>query len=112
MKANPSLPAIRLFLCLILCLPVTSVMADVTVGGDGEMCSEDSACINRLHPDIPMAARAKPGERILMIGRDAGDLNIDPDKFASGDSSPRLSFGVVHPLTGFVPPASRAPPRP
>ena len=102
MKANPSLPAIRLFLCLILCLPVTSVMADVTVGGDDEMCSEDSACINRLHPDIPMAARAKPGERILMIGRDAGDLNIDPDKFASGDGSPRLSFGVVHPLTGPV----------
>ncbi len=66
MKANPSLAAIRLFLCLILCLPVTSVMADVTVGGDDEMCSEDSACINRLHPDIPMAARAKPGERILM----------------------------------------------
>ncbi len=102
MKANPSLPAIRLFLCLILCLPVTSVMADVTVGGNSEMCSEDSACINRLHPDIPMAARAKPGERILMIGRDAGDLNIDPDKFASGDGSPRLSFGVVHPLTGPV----------
>ena len=102
MKANPSLPAFRLFLCLILCLPVTSVMADVTVGGDDEMCSEDSACINRLHPDIPMAARAKPGERILMIGRDAGDLNIDPDEFASGNSSPRLSFGVVHPLTGPV----------
>ena len=102
MNANPSIPAIRFFLCLILCLPVTSVMADVTVGGNSEMCSEDSACINRLHPDIPMAARAKPGERILMIGRDAGDLNIDPDKFASGDSSPRLSFGVVHPLTGPV----------
>ena len=37
-----------------------------------------------------------------MIGRDAGDMNIDPDEFASGDSSPRLSFGVVHPLTGPV----------
>ena len=102
MNANPSIPLIRYFLCLIFCLPVASVMADITVGGSGEMCSEDPACINRLHPDIPMAARASPGERILMIGRDAGDLHIDPDAFASGDSSPRLSFGVVHPLTGPV----------
>lgn len=77
-------------------------MADVTVGGGGETCSADPACINRLHPDIPMAARAEPGERILFIGRDAGDLNIDPDEFSSGDGSPRLSFGVVHPLTGPV----------
>jgi formamidase len=102
MKANPSIPLIRFFLCLILYLPAAAVMADVTVGGSGEMCSEDPACINRLHSDIPMAARAKPGERILMIGRDAGDLHIDPDEFESGESSPRLSFGVVHPLTGPV----------
>jgi len=102
MNANPSIPLIRFFLCLIFCLPAGAVMADVTVGGSGEMCSEDPACINRLHSDIPMAARAEPGERILMIGRDAGDMHIDPDEFASGDSSPRLSFGVVHPLTGPV----------
>jgi formamidase len=49
-----------------------------------------------------MAARARPGERILFIGRDAGDMQIDPDEFASGEGSPRLSFGVVHPLTGPV----------
>lgn len=102
MNANPSIPLIRYFLCLLFCLPAASVLADVTVGGSGEMCSEDPACINRMHPDIPMAARARPGERILMIGRDAGDLQINPDTFASGDSSPRLSFGVVHPLTGPV----------
>ena len=102
MNANPSIPLIRFFLCLIFCVPAAAVMADVTVGGNGEMCSEDPACINRLHSDIPMAARAEPGERILMIGRDAGDMHIDPDEFASGDSSPRLSFGVVHPLTGPV----------
>jgi formamidase len=102
MNANPSIPLIRFCLSLILCLPATAVMADVTVGGSGQMCSEDPACINRLHADIPMAARANPGERILMIGRDAGDMHIDPDEFASGNSSPRLSFGVVHPLTGPV----------
>ncbi len=102
MNANSSIPLIRFFLCLILGLPGTVVLADVTIGDSGEMCSEDPACINRLHADIPMAARAKPGERILMIGRDAGDLQIDPDEFESGESSPRLSFGVVHPLTGPV----------
>ena len=102
MNANSSIPLIRFFLCLILGLPGTVVLADVTIGDSGEMCSEDPACINRLHADIPMAARAKPGERILMIGRDAGDLHIDPDEFESGESSPRLSFGVVHPLTGPV----------
>jgi formamidase len=49
-----------------------------------------------------MAARARPGERIVMIGRDAGDMEIDPDAFVSGSGSPRLSFGVVHPLIGPV----------
>ena len=77
-------------------------LADVTIGGTGDRCSEDPACINRLHSDIPMAARAQPGERIVMIGRDAGDMHIDPDAFQAGDSSPRLSFGVVHPLIGPV----------
>ena len=102
MNANPSIPLIRFFLCLNFWLFATLAAADITVGGRGEMCSEDPACINRLHADIPIAARAKPGERILMIGRDAGDMHIDPDEFASGNSSPRLSFGVVHALTGPV----------
>ena len=102
MNANPSIPLIRFFLCVIFGLSPAAVLADVTVGGSGAMCSEDPACINRIHSDIPMAARAKPGERIVMIGRDAGDMTIDPDEFRSGDTSPRLSFGVVHPLTGPV----------
>jgi len=102
MNANRSIPLIRYLLWLIFGLPAAAAMADVTVGGGGEMCSEDPACINRLHSDIPMAAHARPGERILFIGRDAGDMHIDPDEFASGESSPRLSFGVVHPLTGPV----------
>lgn len=101
MNANPIIPATWFFLGVALLLPPL-VSADVTVGGSGQMCSEDPACINRLHSDIPMAARARPGEHILMIGRDAGDLHIDPDEWHSGDASPRLSFGVVHPLTGPV----------
>ena len=32
----------------------------VVVGGTGRHCGEDAGCINRLHPQIPMAARAVP----------------------------------------------------
>lgn len=92
----------RFLICLALSLTSTTVMADVTLGVSGKSCNEDPACINRLHPGIPMAARARPGERIVMLGRDAGDLQIDPDAFVSGSGSPRLSFGVVHPLIGPV----------
>lgn len=86
---------------MILLLP-TLLNADIVVGGEGTRCSEDSACINRIHSDIPMAARAKPGERITMIGRDAGDLQLDPDEFSVAESSPRDGFGVVHPLVGPI----------
>lgn len=87
---------------LIIFLLPTLVNADIVIGGEGTRCSEDSACINRIHSDIPMAARAKPGERITMIGRDAGDLQLDPDEFSVAESSPRDGFGVVHPLVGPI----------
>ena len=87
-------------LCGLL-LPALAT-ADIVIGGDGSRCSEDAACINRIHPEIPMVARAREGERITMIGRDAGDMHLDPDEFSTADSSPRLSFGVVHPLVGPV----------
>jgi formamidase len=77
-------------------------LADVELGGTGASCAEDPACINRMHPDIPMAARARPGERILMRGRDAGDVRLDPDAFSQAESNPREGFGVVHPLVGPV----------
>lgn len=87
-------------LCTLV-LPAVSV-AQVVLGGDGARCSEDPACINRIHSDIPMAARAKEGERITMIGRDAGDMHLNPDEFSEAESSPREGFGVVHPLVGPV----------
>ena len=83
----------------LLCV---AAVADITVGGSQQTCAEDPDCINRFHWDIPMAARAKPGERILMIGRDAGDTDLDPDEYSEAESSPRDSFGVVHPLVGPV----------
>lgn len=86
-------------LLLLLSLPAR---ADIVIGGEGARCSEDPACINRFHSEIPMAARAKPGERITMIGRDAGDMHLDPDEYSVAESSPRDGFGVVHPMVGPV----------
>jgi formamidase len=76
--------------------------ADVVIGGSGLNCADDPACINRLHPDIPMVARAAPGEKIIMRGRDASDIRLDPDEFSVAETSPREGFGVVHPLVGPV----------
>ncbi len=76
--------------------------AEIIVGDTSVSCAEDPACMNRLHPDIPMAAGADPGERIVFNGRDAFDLTLDPDEFSIGDPMPREGVGIVHALTGPV----------
>ncbi|MBT8102174.1 MAG: acetamidase/formamidase family protein [Gammaproteobacteria bacterium] len=76
--------------------------AEIVVGDRSVSCAEDPACINRLHPDIPMDVKADPGERIVFLGRDAFDLTLDPDKFSSAKSIPREGLGIVHALTGPV----------
>jgi formamidase len=76
--------------------------AEVVVGDRSVSCAEDPACINRLHPDIPMVAKADPGERIVFFGRDAFDLTLDPDEISSAKSNPRGGVGIVHALTGPV----------
>ena len=80
----------------------TDATAEIVVGDLSLGCAEDPACINRLHPDIPMIATAEPGERIVFIGRDAFDLTLDPDKFSSANANPREGVGIVHALTGPV----------
>ncbi len=92
---------ISLFASVTFLLPVFAT-AEVIIGGTGSRCSEDPACINRLHPAIPMVARVAEGERIVFIGRDAGDLHLDPDEYSSASESPREGLGIVHPLTGPV----------
>ena len=88
---------------LLSTLAVFSIAsADIVVGDRSVGCAEDPACINRLHPDIPMVANADPGERIVFLGRDAFDLTLDPDKFSSADAMPREGVGIVHALTGPV----------
>jgi formamidase len=76
--------------------------ADIVVGDRSVNCAADPACINRLHPEIPMVAKADPGEPIVFLGRDAFDLTLDPDKLSSAKSIPREGVGIVHALTGPV----------
>jgi len=80
----------------------TSPAADVVVGDRSVGCLEDPACINRLHPDLPMVAEAEPGQRIVFHGRDAFDLTLDRDGPASAPAKPYEGSGIVHALTGPV----------
>jgi formamidase len=73
----------------------------VELGDRGANCGEDPACINRLHPVIPMAGRARPGDTIVLHTRNAMDFDLDPD----APPDPRAGdagVGTVHPLTGPV----------
>ena len=73
----------------------------VEVGDPSANCNEDAACINRLHPAIPMAGRAKPGATIVFHTKNASDFDLDPQ----APKDPREGdpgFGTVHPLTGPV----------
>jgi formamidase len=82
---------------------VTTAQPEMLVlGGEGSHCGEDPDCMNRLHPDIPMAARAEPGQTILFRARNASDFALDP---SITDVDPREGdpqIGTVHPLTGPV----------
>jgi len=91
----------RILVAAVCSAPLVA-SADVVIGGSGASCAEDPACINRMHPDIPMVATARPGERIVMKGRDASDIHLDPNGFSQAESSPRSSFGAVHPMVGPV----------
>jgi len=74
----------------------------VVVGGEGRNCGEDPGCINRLHPAIPMAARAAPGQTILLRTRNALDINLDPAANAEEPWAQDPGLGAVHALTGPV----------
>lgn len=88
---------------LLSSLAVSSgAIAETVVGDTSVSCADDPACLNRLHPDIPMVANVDPGERIVFLGRDAFDLSLDPDEFATADTKPREGVGIVHALTGPV----------
>lgn len=99
---NPGLTNFLTCALLLTMIVVEDAVAEVVVGDLDVSCAEDPACINRLHPEIPMVAQADPGERIVFHGRDAFDLTLDPDKFSMAKTIPREGVGIVHALTGPV----------
>jgi formamidase len=82
----------------------SGVSADeiLVVGGRGSNCNEDPQCINRLHPEIPMAAKAKPGQTILLKTRNASDFDLDPKNTYEDPRAGDPKIGTVHPLTGPI----------
>ncbi len=74
----------------------------LVLGGTGWHCGEDPDCFNRLHPDIPMAARARPGQTILLKTRNSADRQLDPDSAYVDERESDPVWGAVHPLTGPV----------
>ena len=63
----------------------------LVLGGEGRHCGEDPHCINRLHPAIPMAAQAKPGQTLLLKARNASDFDLDP---ATTYDDPRIEIEI------------------
>ena len=76
--------------------------AQAVVGDASMSCAEDHACMNRLHPEIPMVAEVDIGEPIIFVARDAFDLTLDPDVSSSAKRRPREGVGIAHALTGPV----------
>lgn len=93
-----------LALCSLTSVAALSVQASAqTILGDTDVsCAEDPACMNRMHPEIPMVAEAELGEPIVFVARDAFDLTLDPDVSSSAKSKPREGAGIAHALTGPV----------
>ena len=81
---------------------LAEVEAPLVLGGTGDHCGDDPHCINRLHPGIPMVARAEPGRTIVMHTRNAGDIKIDPDSDWQDPRPSRPPASKVHPLIGPV----------
>lgn len=90
-------------LCLTgLSLSVQAQDDILVLGGEGNHCGEDPHCINRLHPEIPMAAEAAPGQTIVLHARNASDFDLDPDSTYDDPRELTNAIGTVHPLTGPV----------
>ncbi|MBS3743019.1 MAG: hypothetical protein KGY48_01570 [Wenzhouxiangellaceae bacterium] len=80
MKTGPL--KLGIFGLLLTVVGASSAAADITVGDRSVDFADEPARINRLQPDIPMAERAEPGQRIVFSARDAFDLTLDPDELS------------------------------
>ena len=94
-----------LLLLLILSLRATGVNAQnevLVLGGNGWHCGEDPHCFNRLHPEVPMVARAEPGQIVVLKTRNSIDAQLDPTSTYVDERFSDPVLGTVHPLTGPV----------
>ncbi|HSS64104.1 MAG TPA: acetamidase/formamidase family protein [Gammaproteobacteria bacterium] len=100
---------LTLFVLLALAFGAASARGDTTdvkgpapvvVKKQGAHCQDDNNCFNRLHPAIPMVARAKPGEHIVYETRDALDSDFDFESIPADVTAADLN--LVHPMTGPV----------
>lgn len=100
--ANPRALAKPAAAALVAWLGCTAATDILVVGGEGMHCGEDPGCINRLHPDVAMAAVAEPGQTIVLRTRNASDFALDPDSEYQDERENGPELGTVHPLTGPV----------
>jgi len=101
LRLSSVLPAVFAF--TVLASGDVVAQDDVLVlGGTGWHCGEDPHCFNRLHPEIPMAARARPGQTILLKTRNSIDAQLDPESSYVDERFSDAVLGTVHPLTGPV----------
>lgn len=94
-----------LLLLLILSFRAISVNAQnevLVLGGNGWHCGEDPHCFNRLHPEVPMVARAEPGQIVILKTRNSIDAQLDPTSTYVDERFSDPVLGTVHPLTGPV----------
>mgnify|MGYP001164852822 FL=1 len=75
-------------------------MTKVELEKTGMHCADDKNCFNRYHPNIPPAAKANPGDMIILHTRDALDTEFRLDSTA--DDLATVDLGLVHPMTGPV----------
>lgn len=74
----------------------------VVIKRNGLTCLEDRNCFNRIHPEIPMYIRARPGQTIIFETREAADTRIHPDKTFEDPRPKHVPGSTVHPVTGPV----------
>jgi len=89
-------------LCGLVHFAAAESSPPLVLGGQGNHCGEDPHCINRLHPAIPMVARARPGQTIVMHARNAGDVVLDPQSDYEDPRPDGPPASKVHPLIGPV----------
>ena len=88
---------VRSVLVLLVCFPGQARAQEMVELGDRSAnCHEDPACFNRLHPAIPMAARAQPGATIVLHSRNASDFDCGGRSSSTGQGfGKRTGAGLV-----------------